>query len=227
MPAAIPFIPAIVSTVGGMFGNRQTDAEKQMGAVAQQQSQLARMMQDIAGKQFTMSQPALQQALRYYSTLAGAGGRAGINQMLAPQIGQVTDYYRGAERGLSARMAPGPQRDRAIADLYRQKAGQLGMMPMQARAGANQALAGLGESINSQALSGLGGAAGVLSGQAGTLGGIAGMERQRQQNWMNFGEAIAPMWLQGFQNSGMFGGGRKPLQGRSTVGNIGFLPGSF
>jgi hypothetical protein len=190
MAAAIPFA---ATAIGGLFGNRKTDAEKQMEALAGQQSQLARTISDIAGKNFSMAQPALAKAMSYYQTLA-TGNRGAVNGLLAPQYGQVTDYYRGAEKGIESRSPAGPQRERAIAELYRQKAGQLGMMPMQARSDAVGKLGEMGTSLNQSGLQGYGLSAAALNSSGQNLGQLAQMQQGRQQGWVNFGSQLGTMF---------------------------------
>jgi hypothetical protein len=79
--------------------------------------------------------PLLQSSSNYYRALIG-GDRGAIDSALAPERAGIQDTYRGASRGLS--MLRGPTKDLATAELGRQKAGQLGLLPAQARANAVQ-----------------------------------------------------------------------------------------
>lgn len=193
MPA-IPIIGAGVSIFKGIQDARNASraAKGQEGLMAAQQqlmgqqSGLAQEMSKFARNQADMSQPALQKAMQYYQTLA-SGTRGAMSAALAPDIARANEVYSGAQRGLSARMAPGPQRDRAIADLYRDRAGKMALMPFQARGAAVGEMAGLGKNYLSSALDAYRGAGSALSGASGTASAASqtGVRAQYSRNQAN------------------------------------------
>lgn len=169
MPA-VPIIGLGISAVSAYKSakNASSMANSQKDLM-RQQSGLSNEMASFAREQHTMAEPALQKAMQYYMQLA-TGNRAAIQGQLAPDIARLTETYRGAERGLEAKTAPGPSRDRAIAELYRQRAGQLGIMPFEARRSAVGDMAQLGGQRMNAALDAYGRAGSALTGasQAGT-----------------------------------------------------------
>jgi hypothetical protein len=168
MPA-IPIIGLGISAFSAYKQSKaQGDAAKLQKQMFQQQSGLANTLQGFAQGQTTMAQPALNKAMQHYMTLAN-GSRGAIGAELAPDINGVTESYRGAEKGLSRATPAGPARDRAIADMYRSKAGQIGMMPFQARQQAFTGLENMGNHATGNALDAYRGAASALTG-ASTAG---------------------------------------------------------
>lgn len=159
----MPAIPIIGLGISAFSAYKQAKAQGDAAAaqrdMMQRQSALANEIGGFARQQMSFGQPAMQKAMQHYMTLA-TGNRGAINAELAPERAGLTDTYRGAEQGMTARMAAGPERDRAIAQLYRQKAGALGVMPFQARSAAFSGLEGLGKFATQQG--------GELYGKAGT-----------------------------------------------------------
>lgn len=181
----MPAIPLIVGGVSAASSAWQAHKAGQVAGSQQQlmgqQSNLANEIGSFARGQSSMAQPALNKAMQYYMTLAN-GNRGAIDSALAPERAQITDNYAGAEKGLNARLAAGPQRDRAIADLYKQRAGQLGLMPLQARAGAVENLGKMGQGLAGNALNAYSGASSALNGASNT--GRNYMEAQSNSNKM-------------------------------------------
>lgn len=137
MAAAI--VPAIQLGMSAFGAWRQHKAQKKQQAQA---AAAQKAITDQAGgfqardRQLTqIGLPLLQSTSNYYRALIG-GDRGAIDSALAPERAGITDTYRGAARGLST--LRGPTRDLATAELNRQKAGQLGLLPAQARANAVQ-----------------------------------------------------------------------------------------
>lgn len=173
--------------------------------IGQKQSALANTISDFAKRQHSMADPAMSKAMEYYSTLAG-GNRGQMQAAIAPQVGQINSSYLGAERGMLSRMAPGAQRDSALADMYRQRAGQIGDLSVGARKEGVQGLAQMGQQMYGNAMSGFGAASGALSGAAGTYGGAAALaqnqnqfdanlQQQKRKGWMDFGGSIGKILL--------------------------------
>lgn len=189
----VPIIAAGISAGASLLGNRKTAAEKAMEGNARQQGAMASQIATMARQQHTIAGPALNKAMQHYMQLAG-GNRAQLQGAMAPEMNMLMDTYKGAQMG-TERMAPGPQRDHAIAELYRQKAGQMGMMPMQARQQAFGQLGSMGMDLNQGANQMYGMAGNVLGGQANALQGVAGMQQQRQAGWGALGGSIANIFM--------------------------------
>ena len=193
-PALIAAAPGIASGVIGLFGNRKSGAEKQLEANTAQQSQMANMISQIAQNQHSMAGPALNKAMQYYTTLA-SGNRGALNSALAPERNQMMEAYKGAERGMTSRMERGPSQERAVAELYRQRAGQSAMMPMMAKNAAFGNLAGLGTDILREGNQLYGTAGSILSGSTYGLNSLANMQNQRAQGWTQFGQSMGNVFL--------------------------------
>lgn len=211
----VPIIAAGISAGASLLGNRKTSAEKSLEATNKQQSALAGQVAAMARQQHTLAGPALQKAMQYYTGLA-SGNTGSINSLLAPDRAALMQTYAGAQKGMDT-MAPGASKDRASAALAQQKAGQLGLMPMQARNQSFEKLAGMGGNIMEGANSLLGTAGNIMTGQAYGASVLGGMQRQRQQGWQNLGSSIGNIfmpWIQGrFGNKGPTGmaGGINPF----------------
>lgn len=178
MAAAIPFAlkaaPYIGSAVAGLFGRKASGPSRgQRGAMEATQrggeelSAAARPLlqqgQQLAGQGAGYLQQgarALGPAAQYYQNILGS--RRSATEALAPETTSALEYYRGAE-GKTRRTMRGGARDYALAELDRQKVGQIaGFLPSARRAAAEGA-------------TGVGQAYGGLGGQAGGLGvGLSG-----------------------------------------------------
>ena len=169
----------------------------QQQGVLDQQTALSKRLGGYAADSYEMSKPALQQAMNYYRTVAN-GSRSAINETNAPQIAQVQDIYKGAAGNIPYQMR-GPQKDMALADLNRQKAGQLSMMPIQAKQNGVTNLANLG--VQGMGLAGnfSGAQTGALSGQSGSLNTMFGIQNDamKAQNaaYSKIGENMGNMLL--------------------------------
>lgn len=96
-----------------------------------------------AGDQQTQQGQSLTAPVgNYYRALIG-GNRAAMQGAVAPERQQINATYEGAEVG--AKRMKGPGRDRALAKLNLQKAGQVGMLPYLARRDAAAAGGQLGQ----------------------------------------------------------------------------------
>lgn len=205
IPLVMMGVSAGISAYQAHKQGQAADAQKglmgsQQGLMGQQ-SGLANTMSDIAKKQYTLAQPALSKAMNYYSTLA-TGGRGAVNSMLAPQMAQMTDTYKGAQTGMESKMAPGPGRDRAMADMFRQKAGQISMMPMQARQMGVQGMATMGQDRMNSSMDAFRGAGSALTGasQSGSAASNIGMNalgasNQQFGSFNDMGRNLMQMYL--------------------------------
>lgn len=169
----MPAIPIIGLGISAFSAYKQAQAQGKAAKLQEEmmknQSSLANELSGFARNQTTMAQPALTKAMQHYMTLAN-GNRAAINSELAPERAGITESFRGAQRGLTSATPAGPQRDRAIAEMYRSKAGQLGMLPMQARSNAFGNLQTMGQNYMTSALDAYRGAGSALTGASQAAG---------------------------------------------------------
>lgn len=207
--------------VGGNGGNGSANGSNAPGGVngtgasggtdlsqtglAGQQVNLSKLISDVSQRQHSIAEPAIGKAMQYYTKLAG-GNSAAIQNTLAPQIASMTDTYRGAESGMTNRMSAGAGRDRATADLQRQKAAQLSMMPMMARSNANDQLGSMGQQMMGSANSMLGLAAGPLSGASNSLNAAQQQSNANRSNFMDFGASMGKIFLPYLLNKAGGGG---------------------
>jgi hypothetical protein len=186
----MPAIPLIGLGISAYSAYKQA---KQAGEAAKMQKELMGKQTALSGElsgfargQTSLAQPALSKAMQHYMTLA-TGSRGAIGAELAPGIAGVTESSRGAERGINRSIAAGPSRDRAIADLYRQRAGQIGMMPFQAQQGGYAGLEKMGGEGMGRALDAYRGASNALSGASSTG---KNYESANQDKWGAYNEMI-------------------------------------
>ncbi len=212
----MPAIPLVVMGVSaaasayaahkqGQQGDNAADMQK---SLLDRQSALANQMTSLGQGQISSSKPAMDAAMRYYMTLAN-GNRSQINTALAPQVAGIADAARGAERGLMAHEGPGAQRDQAMAQLAKQRQGQLGELPMQARTDAMGKLATLGQQGTQQGYNFLTGAAGALGGQTAGINSMFNIQQAGNQGWNQFGQDMfktyGPQLMQMWKNPGSSG----------------------
>lgn len=185
----MPAVPLIGMGISAYMSYRQAKSAgkqaKGQEALMGKQTGLSDEMATFARGQHTMAEPALQKAMQYYMTLA-SGSRGAIDAQLAPERNALTETYRGAERGMTSRMAAGPGRDRAIAELYRSKAGQMGLMPFMARQTAIGGLRDMGSDAMQRALQGYGQAGNALSGASNTGLNVLKAQQNANEQWGNF-----------------------------------------
>lgn len=165
----MPAIPIIGLGISAYSAYKQSQAQSQAANLQrqmfQQQAGLAKTLTGVAQNQMTMAQPALNKAMQHYMQLA-SGNRGAINAELAPERAGITESFSGAQKGLMNATPAGPARDRAIAEMYRSKAGQLGMLPFQARNAAFGNLQTMGTNYMSSAMDAYRGAGTALTGAA-------------------------------------------------------------
>lgn len=169
-----------------------------------QSSGLADQVSRFSQQQHTMAAPAMQKAMQYYTNLA-SGSQSAIQSTLAPSMSQANQVYSGAERGLNSKMMAGGQRDNAMAELYRQKAGQLGMMPFMARNDAMGQLSNMGQQGVQNALQGYSVAGNMLSPAQYGASNIFQANAAKSAKWGQIGSAIGGVAANYFLNK--YGGG--------------------
>lgn len=168
------YVMAGVALYGAIRGSQKSDSEKAS-------ARLSNTMASIAEKQHTMAGPALQKAMQYYMTLAG-GNRGAIQGAISPQVGAINDLYKGAETRLGL-MAPGPTKDRQMAEMQREKVGKISQLPIDARNDAFGRLVGMGNEANQSAL-------GYYNSSANVNSLLQSYEQQRSQNWQKMGASM-------------------------------------
>lgn len=205
MPAAaIPIIMAATTATSAGTGiyaaHKAGQAQDASMASTAQADKLAGEEGQRSASLFRQGMPQLQQAGNYFSTLAG-GNRAATTQALAPDIEGIQSIYGGTARTLS-RFLRGPEKDTQMAELERQRAGQIGSLFRGARPQANANLASLGGSAVTAGQQGTQGAAGIF-GQSAQLSQQAGQfaSKQSEQAGADFGGLL-------FQLLKQYGGGK-------------------
>lgn len=155
MAAAIPFAmkaaPYVAQGVGALLGKKLggpsklqqsavTGTQNAANAIGQYAQPLVGMGTSLArsGRNVTgAGVSSLGQAGQYYSDILS--NRRSARESLAPEMTTALDFYRGAE-GKTKRTLTGGSRDYALAELDRQKVGQLaGMLPAARRMAAQGA----------------------------------------------------------------------------------------
>lgn len=185
-----------------------------------------------AQKSFGRANTAFDQSQNYFAPILG-GSRAAIDQTLAPERAQITDTYRGATRALDTSGVRGGSRDLATAELNRDRAGRLALLPGaaranaatgmaqlgQARAGAATQQAGVGGGLTGQSVQARGGAA---SAYGGLFGGNVRREESINAAGQESGGAIGRMIFDALKTSGKKGGA-----GGGGAGGPAFGPGAI
>ncbi|PYQ25564.1 MAG: hypothetical protein DMF56_27170 [Acidobacteria bacterium] len=151
MPA-VPFIVqgglAAGSAIAGHYASKSAAAGA-MNRSPEEQAALARQSQAATqsaqfGNQFSsLALPRVGQALNYYGTLLG-GNRAAIRGAVAPETQDINEAYRGADTSLGRTYIQGGQREQALAENARAKAGQISRLIGGVRPMAAQGLSQLG-----------------------------------------------------------------------------------
>lgn len=164
---AIPWIIKGGATLGGILAGKKAQSSAQQRSpeelAALQGAQGAAGALGRQGQTLTRTGlPALQSSLGYWQTLLG-GNRAAMSQATAAPRAAITEQYQGAERNLERSGLRGATKDLSVAELGRQRVGQIagltsGVQPM----AAQQLMAG-GQGLVGQGTQALG-AAGSLWG---------------------------------------------------------------
>jgi hypothetical protein len=133
---------------GSLLGKKLSGASKQQTAATQGTQQSADALQSYAsplmqqGQQMAgQGQGYLGQAGQYYSNILS--NRRSARESLAPEMKGALDFYKGAS-GKASRSLRGGSRDYALAELDREKTGNMAMMLPQARRQAAEGAAGVG-----------------------------------------------------------------------------------
>jgi hypothetical protein len=175
----VPAIPAIISggaaigsaLIGGKMG--QSAANKAMEKTPEEQAAFANNTK-LAGQQtgqsnqmFGMAMPAVRNSLNYYQTLLG-GNRAARNAAVGSEAESIGSAYEGANQAVDRGYVQGGQRDLAVAENARAKAGAISRLTTGVRPMAAQGAAGIASGLMGNAQRGYGNAAGIYNQQGVT-----------------------------------------------------------
>jgi len=174
----IPFIPLIAAGVGAAgtaYGAHKASSDAKKARAAQQplidaQTRAAEQ-QNAQGQQlFSFGMPLLQRSGEYYSRLLG-GDRASLRLATLPERQEISELYRGAEKGIDRSGVQGANKTVQRAELARERVGKLASLVPNARAAAAGQVGALGQTGVSGGMAG--GTAGaniysqLMSGQLG------------------------------------------------------------
>jgi len=201
-----PIAATGIGTAMTALGSRKTSGEKGMEQMMGQYSGLSNMIGKYAQGQHTMAQPAIQKAMQYYTQLA-SGNRGQIGSAIAPDLAAMNETYKGAQSSIQNNTT-GATREASLAKMAQQKAGQAGLMPMQARQNAIGQLGNMGMELNNNVLGAYGQMGSNLYGMSSAYGQMANMQNQRNQGWSQLGQNLGNIWLP--MLLGNRGGGTQP-----------------
>lgn len=169
MPAVPALIMAGGSAIGSIAANKARKSATQQAAqrspeeqaLFAKQGQLADQSLAQGQQAFGTGMGQLRSTIDYYRTLLD-GSRAARMNAVSGETQDVAQAYQGADVAAGKNLRGG-ERDQAMAENSRAKAGQISRLVTGVRPGAAQALSGIG--------SGLVGAAQGFEGQAGNIQG--------------------------------------------------------
>ena len=230
MAAAVPFALKAGAMIGGSLLGKKLSGpsnEQKAATAGTQQSaaQLAGMAPPLmkTGQEMTQAGgQTLGAAGDYYKNILS--NRQSARESLAPEMQGALEFYKGAE-GKAKRTMRGGSRDYAVAELDRQKVGQMaGMLPA-ARAMAAQGAGnvggqqvGAGSAASGQGINAASNAAYVNSGLFNQASQIRGQEQEGGKNWGNLLYDVAGMIPWGKKGGG---GGGGSLYGPTGYGSAG------
>lgn len=137
MAQAAPFaMKAGTGILGSLLGKKLSGPSQPQQAAQTGMTQNADQLTAQGSPLLQQGQQNLAGAGDYYRKIL-SGSRSTTQAALAPETNTVMDYYRGAQ-GKAQREMRGGVRDTAVAELDRQRVGNLAMQAPMARAGAAQ-----------------------------------------------------------------------------------------
>lgn len=237
--AAVPVLtkvaPYAISGVASLFGKKASGPSKEqktaMQGTQQAQQQLSGAAAPLMGQGMATAQQGsryLGDAGRYYQGILGSRSQAQAS--LAPEMTTAMEYYRGAGNK-AKRTLTGGSRDMALAELDRQKVGQMaGMLPA-ARARAAEGITGVG-STALQGGTAMTGQGGDLLSNAANIGAqnfanATTIRNQQQQGGKSWGGTVFDILKGGMGGGGKAGKGKGILPSGSLSTRLGmFGPGS-
>lgn len=186
MPAAIaiPLIASGISAGGSLgaayMGSRAANsAQKNAAQRSPEELALIKSQTGLADQQrrqgsalFAGAMPGINKSLDYYKTLL-SGDRAAQTAAVAPEAETIGQAYSGADKAVRRQLVGG-ERDQALAENSRARAGQISRLITGQRPAAAQGVAGLS--------AGLLGESGGFSGNAANItANLLGNETQNRQ----------------------------------------------
>lgn len=246
--AAIPAISMGAQYFMNRGKNKQIGQQQQAGVAGLQNSatdlnKFGDKIGDAAGgflggaqKQFTSANNSLDQSANYFSPLL-RGGRAAIDQHLAPERAGITETYRGAGKAIEQSGMRGGTRDLANAELNRDRAAKLALLPAVARGNAAGAMLDVGQTQGSMAAAQAGTAANLFGSatqaKGGGLAGYGAMMNNATDQWKTqqaygnqSGAGIGSMIFDAMKSQGKKSGGGGPAFPGQTPGIAGGYPGT-
>ena len=164
---AIPWIIKGGAALGGALlgkkaqSNAQQRSPEELAALSGAQGAAGALSRQ--GSMLTQAgMPAVGQATNYYQTLL-RGNRGAMAQATAGPRAQITDVYRGADRGLERSGVRGAARDVASSELNRERASSIASLTTGVQPMAAAALGGLGSNLVGQGTSALSGGGSIYS----------------------------------------------------------------
>lgn len=206
-------VPLAVSLGGSLIGKMTGGPGKAEKSLMNEQIATARQARGQGSTLFNAGMPLLNQASSYYRALL-SGNRGALTQALAPEIGAITDVYRGAEKGLERSGVRGAQRDMAEAEIGRERAGRIAGLVPALRPQAAQSLGQLGQFATGQGTATTSGA-GSLYGSI--LSGQRDDRRHADEQGSAFGAGLGGLVADVMKNQGTKGKGPPILPPGVTI----------
>lgn len=228
MAAAVPFALKAGAMVGGsLLGKLTNKPSKAQSSAMQGTQQAAQQVDKVSGPLMQQGSALAGQGAGYLRQGAGQLGQAGgyygnilsnrraASESLAPEMTTALDYYKGAA-SKTARTQRGGGRDYALAELDRQKVGQIaGMLPA-ARANAAAGMTNVGSATGNLGSSAIYGG-GAMTGQgvqaatsnayinSGLFNNATTLRNQEGEGGKQWGSMLYDM------AGSLYGGGKKQL----------------
>lgn len=197
MPVAPFIIPAVGTAISGYSAYKNAKAAGKAGAAQNallgEQTASARQGRTLGTGMVQAGMPATQSALSYYAKLL-QGNRAAMAQATAGPMRQITDVYRGAERGLERQGIRGGERATALAELNRDRAASIAGLTTGQQGNAANALADIGGNLINTGMGGISGAAGQFGAAAQQYGQQAsGFREAGRDDMQGFGRSLGEL----------------------------------
>lgn len=211
MPA-IPIIAAGIAAGGSIASTKMAaSAQKKRQAellAAQEKAQgPANELMRLQGDIYRTAQPGYEQALGYYGHLLGRGGRNAAMGAVAPAAENISDLYKGAERGVTSSMRGGT-RDLAVGELAKRRSGDIARLYSGVQPAAADKLLATGQGAAGQAVGALGAAGNIYGGLIGpAFARSQAADQSSAAAWGQMGSLIAQLLQQWGSGGGGGGGG--------------------
>lgn len=214
MPAAPFIIPAVGTAISGISAYKNSKAAGKAGAAQNallgEQTSSARQGRQLGTGMVQAGLPATQASLSYYAKLL-QGNRAAMSQATAGANRQITDVYRGAERGLERQGVRGGERQTALAELNRDRAASIAGLTTGQQGGAANALADIGGDLTRTGMNGISGAGSQFGSAASAYGQQATDFRAAgRQDMSGMGASLGELLKVIMAQRGGSGGGSSP-----------------